>query len=172
MNHRTPLLLGALCSIALAACSSTAASTPTTTTTTAAAAGSIQWSPAGTFGTEPKVTVPTGPPPTTLQSHDLIAGTGTQAEAGDQVTVQYVGVSYSTKQVFDASWTDGHGPFQFELGVGQVIRGWDEGVVGMRVGGRRELIIPPSLAYGAASPGPGIAPNDTLIFVVDLISVG
>jgi peptidylprolyl isomerase len=128
-------------------------------------------SPAGTFGTEPTVVVPPGPPPTRLEEANLITGTGTTAKAGDTVTVQYVGVAYSSHKVFDASWNRGQ-PFTFTLGVGQVIKGWDEGVVGMKVGGRRELIIPPQLAYGAASPGAGIAPNDTLIFVVDLVSVG
>jgi peptidylprolyl isomerase len=84
--------------------------------------------------------------------------------------VQYVGVAYSSKQQFDASWDRGQ-PLQFVLGEGQVIKGWDEGVVGMQVGGRRELIIPPNLAYGASSPGAGIAPNDTLIFIVDLLKI-
>lgn len=128
-------------------------------------------SPAGTFGKEPTVVVPPGPPPTQLEAANLITGKGTTAKAGDTVTVQYVGVAYSTHKVFDASWNRGQ-PFTFTLGAGQVIKGWDEGVVGMKVGGRRELIIPPQLAYGATSPGAGIAPNDTLIFVVDLVSVG
>ncbi len=127
-------------------------------------------SPAGTFGKEPTVVVPPGPPPTQLEEANLITGTGATAKAGDTVTVQYVGVAYSTHKVFDASWNRGQ-PFTFTLGVGQVIKGWDEGVVGMKVGGRRELIIPPQLAYGSTSPGAGIAPNDTLIFVIDLVSV-
>ena len=87
------------------------------------------------------------------------------------VTVQYVGVSYSTNRQFDASWNRGQ-PFSFQLGTGSVIPGWDKGLVGMKVGGRRELIIPPNLAYGANSPGPGIAPNDTLIFIVDMLKIG
>lgn len=137
----------------------------------AAAIGTISDpSPAGTFGKEPTVVVPPGAPPTQLEEANLITGKGTTAKAGDTVTVQYVGVAYSTHKVFDASWNRGQ-PFTFTLGVGQVIKGWDEGVVGMKVGGRRELIIPPQLAYGASSPGAGIAPNDTLIFVVDLVSV-
>ncbi len=86
------------------------------------------------------------------------------------MTVQYVGVAYSSGKVFDSSWGRGQ-PFQFSLGEGQVIPGWDQGVVGMQVGGRRELIIPPSLAYGAQSPGAGIAANDTLIFIVDLVKI-
>ncbi|MHB8593558.1 MAG: FKBP-type peptidyl-prolyl cis-trans isomerase [Acidimicrobiales bacterium] len=130
-----------------------------------------QWSPAGTFGTKPTVVVPSGPPPTQLETHDLIVGSGPAAKAGDNVTVQYVGVSYTTKKQFDASW-DRNQAFKFQLGVHQVIAGWDEGVVGMQVGGRRELIIPPNLAYGAQSPGAGIAANDTLIFIVDLVKIG
>lgn len=86
------------------------------------------------------------------------------------MTVQYVGYSYSTKQQFDASWDRGQ-PFPFQLGQGSVIAGWDDGVVGMKVGGRRELVIPPNLAYGAQSPGAGIAANDTLVFIVDLVKI-
>ncbi|MHB8680925.1 MAG: FKBP-type peptidyl-prolyl cis-trans isomerase [Acidimicrobiales bacterium] len=131
----------------------------------------MDWSPAGSFGSKPTVTVPSGPPPDQLLTHDLIEGTGATAQAGNTVTVQYVGVSYCTKQQFDASWDRGQ-PFSFQLGVHQVIAGWDQGVAGMKVGGRRELVIPPKLAYGSASPGAGIAPDDTLIFVVDLLQVG
>lgn len=125
----------------------------------------------GTFGKEPTVKVPTGPPPPGLETADLINGTGPAAKPGDQVSVQYVGVSYTTKQVFDASWNRGQA-FPFALGAGQVIKGWDQGVAGMKVGGRRELIIPPSLAYGSRSPGAGIVANDTLIFIVDLVHIG
>jgi peptidylprolyl isomerase len=129
-------------------------------------------SPAGTFGTKPTVVVPPGAPPTKLETSDLIVGTGATATAGQKVTVQYVGVAYSTGKQFDASWDRGQA-FPFTLGAGQVIPGWDQGVVGMRVGGRRELIIPPNLAYGAQPPpGSGIASNDTLIFVVDLVKIG
>jgi peptidylprolyl isomerase len=164
----------------LAACGSTpAASTSTTstqaTTTTAAQAssGSTAWtpSPAGTWGEEPTMLFPSAAPPTSLVKEDLIAGKGAAAAAGDNVTVQYVGGSYQIKKVFQASWNTG-GPFSFALGEGQVIPGWDEGVAGMRVGGRRELIIPPALAYGASPPaGSGIPANETLIFIVDLLSV-
>jgi peptidylprolyl isomerase len=125
--------------------------------------------PAGTSGTEPSVTVPPGAPPTQLEVSDLIVGTGPAAEAGDSVTVQYVLATYSSDKVIQASWTSQ--PFTFTLGEGQVIKGWDEGVVGMKVGGRRELIIPPSLGYGASSPGAGIASNDTLVFMVDLLKI-
>ena len=126
--------------------------------------------PAGTFGTKPVVMVPAGPPPTTLMSTDLIVGTGPAAMAGQTVSVQYVGVSYSTKKQFDASWDRGQA-FDFPLGGGQVIKGWDQGVVGMKVGGRRELVIPPGLAYGEQSPSPDIKPNETLVFVIDLVKI-
>ncbi len=96
-------------------------------------------------------------------------GTGAEAQPGDQLTVQYVGVAYSSKQIFDSSWSRGQS-FQFQLG-GNVITGWNEGIAGMKVGGRRELIIPPNLAYGDQSPASGIAANDTLIFIVDLLKV-
>lgn len=92
------------------------------------------------------------------------------AKAGDEVTVQYVGVGYQSGKEFDASWDRGQ-PFGFQLGAGQVIKGWDEGVQGMKVGGRRELLIPPGLAYGAAGSPPSIGANETLIFVIDLVSV-
>lgn len=151
--------------------------TSTSTSTSAAgAAGTsgaagIEWSPAGTFGTKPSVVVPTGSPPAQLETHDLIVGSGATAKAGDTVSVQYVGYSWTTGKQFDASWDRGQ-PFDFALGEHQVITGWDEGVAGMKVGGRRELVIPPSLGYGASSPGPGITANDTLIFVVDLVKIG
>jgi peptidylprolyl isomerase len=128
-------------------------------------------SPAGTFGTRPTVTVPSGSPPSQLEAWDLIAGTGATAAAGETVNVQYDGYSWTNRKEFDASWNRGQA-LSFSLGVGQVIKGWDEGVAGMKVGGRREIIIPPRLAYGAQSPTSAIAPNDTLIFVVDLVSIG
>jgi peptidylprolyl isomerase len=121
-------------------------------------------------GTKPAVTVPSGPAPTTLQKQDLIPGTGAEAVPGKKVSVQYVGVSYSTGKQFDASWDRGE-PFSFTLGAGDVIKGWDQGVPGMKVGGRRQLIIPPGLAYGPAGAPPAIGPNETLIFVIDLLSV-
>jgi peptidylprolyl isomerase len=167
--------------ITVAGCgSSSKTTTPTTAAPASPSAGvgsqiapilPADRSPAGTIGTKPAVTVPSGPAPTTLETADLIPGSGPAAQAGQQVTVQYVGVSYTTKQEFDSSWSR-HQAFPFALGAGQVIPGWDQGVAGMKVGGRRELIIPPALAYGARSPGAGIAPNDTLIFIVDLVSVG
>lgn len=126
-------------------------------------------SPSGTSGTAPTVTVPAGPPPTSLESADLIAGKGPFVTPGDSLTVQYVLASYSAGKVVQSSWTSQ--PFTFTLSTSDVIPGWVKGLVGMRVGGRRELIIPPSLAYKNRSPGAGIAANDTLVFVVDLIHV-
>jgi len=104
-----------------------------------------------------------------MEVSDLIDGGGKPAMIGSKVTVQYVLATYSTRKVIQSSWTSS--PFSFTIGAGQVIKGWDEGIVGMHVGGRRELIIPPSLGYGAQSPGAGIAKNDTLVFVVDLLKV-
>jgi len=120
---------------------------------------------------KPKVEVPDGQPPAGLKIEDLKVGDGATAQTGDTVTVQYVGVSYSTGKQFDASWDSGQ-PFTFTLGAGEVIPGWDQGVAGMKVGGRRELIIPPELGYGEQGQPPVIAPNETLIFVIDLLEVG
>jgi peptidylprolyl isomerase len=122
----------------------------------------------GPLATEPKVTPPTGPPPTKLEKKDLIVGTGKEAKAGDTVTVNYVGVLYKGGTEFDASWKRKE-PFQFKLGQGQVIKGWDEGVPGMKVGGRRELVIPAELAYGKTGSPPAIPANAPLVFVIDLL---
>jgi peptidylprolyl isomerase len=119
--------------------------------------------------TKPVIEVPSGPPPKKLEIKDIVTGDGAPAQVGQELTVQYVGVDYSTGQEFDTSWGDPQ-PFQFQLGSGQVIKGWDQGIVGMKVGGRRELIIPPKLAYGAQGQPPAIGPNATLIFVIDLVS--
>lgn len=118
--------------------------------------------------TKPKVTVPKGAPPKKLEIKEIEKGTGAAAEPGDEVTVQYVGVGYKSKEEFDSSWSRNE-PFTFLLGTGQVIPGWEKGIVGMKVGGRRELIIPANLAYGSAGT-PSIGPNETLIFVVDLLA--
>jgi peptidylprolyl isomerase len=120
--------------------------------------------------TKPEVTVPSGEPPTKLEQKDLSVGTGAEATKGQKVSVQYVGVAFSTKKQFDASWDRGK-PFEFVLGAGNVIKGWDQGVAGMKVGGRRQLVIPPDLAYGPTGYPPVIAPNETLVFVVDLVGV-
>ncbi len=120
--------------------------------------------------TKPDVEVPGGPPPKQLEVEDITEGDGAEAQEGDSVTVEYVGVSYSTGKEFDSSWERAE-PFTFTLGGGQVIKGWDEGIVGMKVGGRRQLIIPPDLAYGKQGAPPDIGPNETLVFVVDLVDV-
>lgn len=119
----------------------------------------------------PEVQIPSGPAPTSLVKKDLKVGTGAEAKSGDKVSVQYIGVLYDNGTKFDASYDRGQ-PFSFQLGGGQVIPGWDQGVVGMKVGGLRELIIPPGLAYGAQGQPPTIPANATLVFVVDLVSVG
>ncbi len=122
----------------------------------------------GPLSKEPTVTPPTGPAPAKLETKELIAGTGAEAKAGETVTVNYVGVLYKNGKVFDASWKR-HEPFTFTLGKGQVIKGWDQGIPGMKVDGRRELIIPAELAYGKVGSPPTIPPNSPLIFVVDLL---
>jgi peptidylprolyl isomerase len=134
------------------------------------ATGTATTPASGPLSTEPTVTPPKGPPPTTLVSKDLIVGTGPEAKPGQSVTVNYVGALYSTGKVFDASWKR-HEPFVFSLGKHQVITGWDQGIAGMKVGGRRELIIPPSLGYASKGVPPSIPPNATLVFVVDLLGV-
>jgi len=111
-----------------------------------------------------------GPPPGDLVVEDITVGDGPEAAAGHTATVHYVGVSHSTGQQFDASWDRGQ-PLQFALGRGQVITGWDQGVVGMKVGGRRKLVIPPHLGYGDRGAGGVIQPGETLVFVVDLVGV-
>jgi peptidylprolyl isomerase len=119
---------------------------------------------------KPEILRPTGAPPRKLDTDDIVKGKGRAAKAGDSVVVQYVGVAFSTGNEFDASWDAGQ-PFAFPLGGGQVIEGWDRGIVGMKVGGRRQLTIPPELAYGAAGSPPAIGPNETLVFVVDLLEI-
>jgi peptidylprolyl isomerase len=120
--------------------------------------------------TKPEIPEPTGTPPEELVADDVVVGDGAAAKPGDHVTVQYVGVSFSNGKQFDASWDRGR-PFDFPLGAGQVIKGWDYGVTGMKEGGRRTLVIPPSLGYGSRAMGP-IGANETLVFVVDLVKVG
>jgi peptidylprolyl isomerase len=122
------------------------------------------------LNTKPEITVPDGPPPKQLEIRELVEGTGAEAKPGLESTVQYVGVAYKTGEEFDASWDRGE-PFTFKIGDREVISGWDQGIKGMKVGGRRELIVPPNLAYGATGAPPAIAPNETLIFVVDLVAV-
>lgn len=119
---------------------------------------------------KPQIDFPEGPPPSELEITDVLAGEGDEAAPGRTAVVHYVGVAYSSGEEFDASWNRGE-PFAFPLGAGHVIAGWDRGVVGMKVGGRRRLVIPPDLGYGDRGAGSAIAPGETLIFVVDLIDV-
>ena len=118
---------------------------------------------------KPEVDFPGGEPPADLEITDIWEGDGKVAGPGDTVRVHYVGVAYSTGEEFDASWNRGE-PLEFRLGVGQVIAGWDQGVQGMKVGGRRQLVIPPDLGYGSRGAAGVIKPNETLIFVCDLVS--
>jgi len=118
---------------------------------------------------KPEIDFPGGEPPSDLEITDLWEGDGPVASAGATVKVHYVGVAFSTGEEFDASWSRDT-PLEFRLGAGQVIAGWDQGVQGMKVGGRRQLVIPPALAYGDRGAGQSIAPGETLIFVCDLVS--
>lgn len=119
---------------------------------------------------KPDVSIPDGQPPADLVVEDLVVGTGEQATAGQAVEVHYVGVAWSTGKQFDASW-DRNETFEFRLGRGQVIQGWDRGVAGMKVGGRRRLTIPADMGYGSRGAGGVIKGGETLVFVVDLVSV-
>jgi peptidylprolyl isomerase len=178
-------LLGAALAAAVAACGSSNASgvqlapssgataaavtkvsttTPSTTTTTASTPKT------GPLSTKPKVTVPAGAAPKTLVVKDVIKGTGKTATPGSTVTVNYVGVLYKGGKEFDSSWKRNQ-PFSTALSTGNVITGWVKGLAGMKVGGRRELIIPPSQGYGKAGSPPTIPANATLVFVVDLLGV-
>jgi peptidylprolyl isomerase len=124
------------------------------------------------IATKPKIPKQSGPAPKTLKVEDLISGNGPAAKSGDKISVRYVGELYDNGKEFDSSWKRGKAPFQVTLGQGQVIQGWDQGLVGMKVGGRRRLTIPPNLAYGAQGQPPTIPPNSTLVFDVDLTKIG
>jgi peptidylprolyl isomerase len=172
-----PILLACLLALFAVACGADAeqeaappeAAAPQETVTATPEPGTIDFaSISKDLSEKPGVAQPSGEPPAELQKHDVVKGKGKAAQAGDTVSVQYVGNSWSTGTQFDSSWDRGAEPFQFPLGAGQVIPGWDQGVAGMKPGGRRLLVIPPELAYGTRSPSPDIAPNETLIFVVDL----
>ena len=120
--------------------------------------------------TRPEIDFPGDTPPADLVIEDITVGDGAEATAGSTVAAHYVGVAHSTGEEFDASWNRG-APLDFRLGVGMVIAGWDQGIAGMKVGGRRRLTIPPHLAYGERGAGGAIKPGETLIFVVDLMDV-
>ena len=122
------------------------------------------------MASKPDVKIPDGAPPADLVTEDLVLGTGAEATAGKTVDVHYVGVGWSTKKQFDASWDRG-GTFSFPLGQGRVIKGWDQGVAGMKVGGRRRLTIPAKLGYGDRGVGADIKSGETFVFVVDLFGV-
>ena len=119
---------------------------------------------------KPEIDFPGDTPPTELVVEDIEVGSGTEATAGATVSAHYVGVAWSTGEEFDASWNRGQ-PLTFTVGVGQVIQGWDQGLLGMKVGGRRKIVIPPHLGYGDRGAGAAIKGGETLIFVVDLVDV-
>jgi len=119
---------------------------------------------------KPEIDFPDSPPPTELETTDLTEGDGAEAKAGSTISAHYVGVAHSSGEEFDASYNRGE-PLSFKLGIGQVIAGWDQGIQGMKVGGRRKLVIPPHLGYGDRGAGAAIKPGETLIFVVDLVDV-
>jgi peptidylprolyl isomerase len=182
----TALTAAILAALALAACGDepkdsrdSAASEPAASPTTTATETNPEEPSKPTEGgkvskdldEKPEIPKPTGTPPSKLESEDIVEGKGKEAKEGDKVTVQYVGVAFSTGEEFDASWERDE-PFEFTLGAGEVIPGWDEGVQGMKEGGRRQLTIPAELAYGAQGSPPAIGPNETLVFVIDLEKVG
>jgi peptidylprolyl isomerase len=195
LRHTAPLLLTAL-ALAAAGCgddddggqtaspagtaTATTESVPTTPAETAPAEAAPSDSESGGAAadseistdveTKPEVPKPTGEPPSELEVNDIVEGDGKTAKKGDTLQMRYVGVFFDTGEQFDASWDRGPETFDFTLGAGDVIAGWDEGLEGMKVGGRRELVIPPDLAYGDAPP-PGIPPGSTLVFVVDLVGI-
>jgi peptidylprolyl isomerase len=171
---KLPALMLSLCvalAIAVAGCGSGSDSSSGSTGSSDSTASSGATESGNTdTSTKPNVTVPRGIPSNKFAYKDIVEGTGATAKSGDKVTVQYVGVGSETEKEFDSSWSRNE-PFSFTLGAGEVIKGWDQGVEGMKVGGRRELVIPGSLAYGAAGSPPKIGPNETLIFVIDLLEV-
>jgi FKBP-type peptidyl-prolyl cis-trans isomerase len=172
-NTRLLTTLLAATTLGLAACGG---STKVAGIETAPGAGATQAAipttpkPPPALATKPTVAVPTGAAPTKLVTKDLVVGTGNTAQAGQTVTVNYVGKLYKGGKEFDSSWSRNQ-PFTTALSASSVIKGWVQGVAGMKVGGRRELIIPPSLGYGATGSPPTIPANATLIFVIDLLSI-
>jgi peptidylprolyl isomerase len=176
MSLRLPHLIaaGAAAAVLVTGCGSTKAN-PAIQAAPSAAQGpvtipaAITTPKSGPLSKEPTIAKPTGPAPKTLKVIDLVKGTGAVLKVGQTATVNYVGAVYSTAKVFDASWNRG-APSQFQLMTGALIPGWVEGLPGMRIGGRRELIIPSALAYGATgNPSAKIGPNQPLTFIVDLL---
>jgi peptidylprolyl isomerase len=180
MTTPRPLLVLLLVpAFALAACgddeaktdpSTAAPSGPAETTPTQTEAAEPEGGDPKDLDKKPRVDIPEGDPPTKLVKEDIVRGKGKAAKKGDKVEMQYVGVLFDGGTEFDASWNTGE-PFEFELGGGQVIKGWDQGIVGMKEGGRRKLTIPPDLAYGPQGQPPTIPENATLVFVVDLVKI-
>jgi peptidylprolyl isomerase len=175
---RVLTLIGLLATLALAACgdddesegSSPQGSQEPVETTETETSPAAQREALEDTGTKPVIPRPSGSPPRRLRKEDIVKGKGPRAKPGDTLTVHYAGVAFSTGEEFDASWNAGQ-PFSFPLGGGAVIPGWDRGLVGMRRGGRRMLTIPPELAYGPQGSPPAIGPNETLVFVVDLLEI-
>jgi peptidylprolyl isomerase len=179
---RLALALALLSAVVLAGCGSGGSSTITvgnentadnaltksTAAKTETSSTAVKTPTSGPLSTKPTVTPPTGAPPTKLVVKDLVIGTGAEAKTGQKVTVNYVGVLYHGGKEFDSSWKRNE-TFPFTLGTGQVIKGWEKGVPGMKVGGRRELVIPAALAYGSKGSPPSIPPNEPLVFVIDLL---
>jgi peptidylprolyl isomerase len=168
--QRLLLIIGACLALFIFGCGSDDSTTDSGSTAASTEESAAPKEAESAEKTAPKVTVPKGAPPKETTTKDLEEGTGATAKSGDVVSVNYVGVNYKTGKAFDASWSRGE-PFTFTLGGGEVISGWDEGIEGMKVGGRRELIIPPNHAYGASGAPPAIPPNETLVFVVDLEAI-
>ena len=150
----------------------TQASTPAETTPAPTATKVTPSSGEADIATKPKIPKAAGAAPKSLKVEDLIEGKGAAAKSGDKVSVRYVGVLFNNNKEFDSSWKRGKAPFELTLGQGQVIQGWDQGLLGMKVGGRRRLTIPPNLAYGPQGQPPTIPANSTLIFDVDLTKIG
>lgn len=183
---KLPALMLSLClalAIAVGGCGSSGDSSSDSTASSGSTASSESTGPGETTSSneasepantdlskKPVVVVPKGIPSSKFAFKDIVEGTGPVAKSGDKVTVQYVGVGFDSEKEFDSSWSRNE-PFSFTLGAGEVIQGWDKGVEGMKVGGRRELLLPAGLAYGAAGSPPKIAPNESLIFIIDLLKV-
>ncbi len=175
------LIVAVAAVVVVAGCGSSSNSSSSSSTSKAAAAASTIKGPSvtdttGTYPVNPALTkkpvikLPTGPAPKKLVVKDLVPGTGRKVVSGDPLVVRYVGELYKNGKQFDASWDRKPNTFPVSIGLGQVIPGWDKGLIGMRVGGRRELIIPPSLGYGAAGSPPSIPANAPLVFVIDLLA--